>query len=180
MDISNIHQLDTNTNRTKQDIIADLKQYIAFNGFEITEEDLIKPWGAYIKLTRESTNKFIQMFFSDNQSQIEEVVGLELDPKFLLIEPNKKLSWQYHNKRSELWKILKGPVGVKLSDGDVIPTDVTKHTEKSLVEVATTKRHRLIGLENYGLVAEIWVHTNKTNPSNENDIIRVQDDFGRN
>jgi hypothetical protein len=41
------------------------------------------------------------------------------------------------------------------------------------------ERHRLIGLEDFCLVAEIWQHTDKNNPSNEEDIVRVQDDFGR-
>ena len=36
----------------------------------------------------------------------------------------------------------------------------------------------LIGLDNYSIVAEIWQHTDKNNPSDEEDIIRVQDDFG--
>jgi mannose-6-phosphate isomerase len=40
------------------------------------------------------------------------------------------------------------------------------------------ERHRLIGLEDSCLV-EIWQHTDATHPSKENDIIRVQDDFGR-
>ena len=35
-----------------------------------------------------------------------------------------------------------------------------------------------IGLDNYAVVAEIWQHTDKI-PSDEEDIIRVQDDFGR-
>ena len=39
-------------------------------------------------------------------------------------------------------------------------------------------RHRLIGLDDYGVVAEIWQHTDSL-PSDEDDIIRVQDDFGR-
>ena len=29
------------------------------------------------------------------------------------------------------------------------------------------------------IVAEIWQHTDKNNPSDEEDIIRVQDNFGR-
>jgi hypothetical protein len=29
------------------------------------------------------------------------------------------------------------------------------------------------------LVAEIWQHTDPDHPSNEDDIVRVQDDFGR-
>jgi hypothetical protein len=29
------------------------------------------------------------------------------------------------------------------------------------------------------MLAEIWQHTDDANPSNEDDIVRVQDDFGR-
>ena len=41
------------------------------------------------------------------------------------------------------------------------------------------ERHRLIGLDDYAVVAEIWQHTDANHPSDEDDIIRVQDDFGR-
>jgi len=41
------------------------------------------------------------------------------------------------------------------------------------------ERHRLIGLNDWGVVAEIWQHTDAQNPSDEDDIVRVQDDFGR-
>jgi hypothetical protein len=41
------------------------------------------------------------------------------------------------------------------------------------------QRHRLIGLDQWGVVAEIWQHTDSENPSDESDIVRLQDDFGR-
>jgi hypothetical protein len=41
------------------------------------------------------------------------------------------------------------------------------------------ERHRLVGLSEWGVIAEIWIHTDPQNPSNEEDIIRLQDDFGR-
>ena len=41
------------------------------------------------------------------------------------------------------------------------------------------ERHRLIGLSEWGIIAEIWQHTDAENPSNEDDIVRLQDDFGR-
>jgi mannose-6-phosphate isomerase len=41
------------------------------------------------------------------------------------------------------------------------------------------ERHRLVGLEDWGVIAEIWQHTDASNPSDESDIVRVQDDFGR-
>jgi mannose-6-phosphate isomerase len=36
-----------------------------------------------------------------------------------------------------------------------------------------------VGLEDYAVVAEIWQHSDADNPSDENDIVRLQDDFGR-
>ena len=41
------------------------------------------------------------------------------------------------------------------------------------------ERHRLIGLNEASVVAEIWQHTHANNPSDEENIIRVQDDFER-
>jgi len=41
------------------------------------------------------------------------------------------------------------------------------------------ERQPLIGLDDYSVVAEIWQHTDGNHPSDEDDIIRVQDDFGR-
>ncbi len=38
--------------------------------------------------------------------------------------------------------------------------------------------HRLVGVNEWGIIAEIWQHTDANNPSNEDDIVRVQDDFG--
>ncbi|MFO0703343.1 MAG: phosphoheptose isomerase, partial [Patescibacteria group bacterium] len=40
-------------------------------------------------------------------------------------------------------------------------------------------RHRLIGAGVWGVVAEIWQHTDPTKPSDEQDIVRVSDAYGR-
>ena len=47
------------------------------------------------------------------------------------------------------------------------------------IEIAKEERHRIIGTDKHALVAEIWIHTDKDNPSDEEDIVRVQDDFDR-
>ena len=49
----------------------------------------------------------------------------------------------------------------------------------SLITLKQGERHRLIGLNDFGVVAEIWQHTDLNNPSDENDIVRIQDDYGR-
>ena len=41
------------------------------------------------------------------------------------------------------------------------------------------ERQRLIGLEGWGGVAEFWQHTDPDHPSDEDDIVRVQDDYSR-
>jgi hypothetical protein len=48
-----------------------------------------------------------------------------------------------------------------------------------VVSLARGERHRLIGTDNWGVVAEIWIHTEPENPSDESDIIRLQDDYSR-
>ena len=49
----------------------------------------------------------------------------------------------------------------------------------SLITLKQGERHRLIGLNDFGVIAEIWQHTDVNNPSDENDIVRIQDDYGR-
>jgi len=62
-------------------------------------------------------------------------------------------------------------------------TDEEKQTANlslgDIIKLKQGDRHRLIGLDEWGIVAEIWQHTDAQNPSDENDIIRLQDDFGR-
>ena len=50
---------------------------------------------------------------------------------------------------------------------------------RELISHDTQIRHRLMGADNWGVVAEIWRHTNPSLPSEEDDIVRVQDDYGR-
>ena len=49
----------------------------------------------------------------------------------------------------------------------------------NFIQLDKGERHRLIGLDSWGIVAEIWQHTDPENPSDEDDIVRLQDDFGR-
>jgi hypothetical protein len=74
--------------------------------------------------------------------------------------------------------VIEGEVGIVRSD-----TDEENELETFKVgEVITLKkgeRHRLVGLSDWGKVAEIWQHTEPNHPSDEDDIVRLQDDFGR-
>jgi mannose-6-phosphate isomerase-like protein (cupin superfamily) len=104
--------------------------------------------------------------------------GGALSPKILIVAPGKRLSWQYHHRRAEIWRVIQGQVGVKRSTND-------KEGELEILNIGDTitlqqgERHRLVGLDDYAVIAEIWQHTDANHPSDENDIVRVQDDFGR-
>jgi len=51
--------------------------------------------------------------------------------------------------------------------------------EKDQITLKQGERHRLIGLDDYAVISEIWQHTDSKNPSNEDDIVRISDDYGR-
>jgi quercetin dioxygenase-like cupin family protein len=48
-----------------------------------------------------------------------------------------------------------------------------------IIRLPRGRWHRLVGLEGFGRIAEIWENTNPECPSSEEDIVRVEDDFGR-
>jgi len=73
---------------------------------------------------------------------------------------------------------VQGTVGIVRSDDDT-EGEVVHYTEGQTIKLAQGERHRLVGLDAAAIIAEIWQHTDAANPSNEDDIVRVQDDFGR-
>jgi mannose-6-phosphate isomerase-like protein (cupin superfamily) len=82
----------------------------------------------------------------------------KLSPKILVVAPNKRLSWQFHHRRSEIWKILSGIVGVKASLTNE-EGEIQKLSPGSFIQMDEGERHRLIGLDSWGIVAEIRQHT---------------------
>jgi mannose-6-phosphate isomerase-like protein (cupin superfamily) len=102
----------------------------------------------------------------------------KLSPKILIVAPQKRLSWQYHHRRAEIWRVIRGTVGVVTSETDE-EGEVKIQVPGSLITLRQGERHRLVGLAEWGVLAEIWQHTDASSPSDEDDIVRVQDDFGR-
>lgn len=146
-------------------------------GFRINSKDFNRPWGGFLVIDEDQSDKFIDYFFQNlDMSLITK--GLKLSPKILIVKPLSRLSWQYHYRRSEIWKVFEGEVAVVRSENDnEQPKNI--FPKGSLITLKQGERHRLIGLNDFGVVAEIWQHTDVNNPSNENDIVRIQDDYGR-
>ena len=146
-------------------------------GFNITSKDFNRPWGGFLVIEESQSKEFIEYFFKNIDINLI-TKGLKLSPKILIVKPNSRLSWQYHFRRSEIWKVFEGEVAVVRSDSDHENTQEV-FSKGSLITLKQGERHRLIGLKDYGVIAEIWQHTDVNNPSNEEDIVRVQDDYGR-
>jgi len=145
-------------------------------GFQIVDSNFEKPWGAYFCIDENQAQVFSDKFFDGIDIESLKIKN-KLSPKILIVKPNSRLSWQYHNRRAEIWQVYKGQVGVVKSDTD-IEKELKNYMPGDQIKLRQGARHRLVGLADYGVVAEIWQHTDEI-PSNEDDIIRLQDDFNR-
>ena len=146
-------------------------------GFEIKSRDFERPWGGFLVINESQAQEFTNKFFDGLNINLLKT-GVKLSPKILIINPNSKLSWQYHHRRAEIWRVYKGSVGVSKSMNDNEKSMVILN-EKDQIKLKQGERHRLIGLDNFGVVTEIWQHTDSDNPSDEYDIVRISDDYGR-
>ncbi len=172
-----IHEIIT-PDTPKHEVFNIYTRLLKTYNLEVALIDDKRPWGGFIQLKESQAVPFTDKFFNETRYGDLKNVEAPLTPKILIIAPGKKLSWQYHHRRAEIWKILLGPVGVILSKSDIL-TDLKVFVTGSIIEIESQQRHRLVGLDNWGIVAELWKHTDLTNISTENDIIRLQDDYGR-
>lgn len=159
-------------------VFSQVSKYLEEKSLRYTSVDNNRPWGGFFIINEEDTYRFIAAFFPDYPKDQIDQFGGKLSPKILIVGPDKRLSWQYHKRRAELWKAVNGPVGFINSRGDTQGA-MRVLTENDTVHFDTLVRHRLVGLENWGVVAEIWQHTDKNNYSNEEDIVRLEDKYGR-
>ncbi len=146
-------------------------------GFEIISKDTERPWGGFFVINESQAPAFAAHFFPEENFETLKITE-KLSPKFLIVAPHKRLSWQYHLRRAEIWRCIDGQVAVASSHTDVEENKFTLVVNDK-IKLQQGQRHRLMGTKDWGIVAEIWQHTDAANPSNEDDIIRLKDDFGR-
>jgi len=159
------------------DYLHKIENEIKGLGFDIISKDFERPWGGFLVIDENQAQEFANKFFDG--INIESLkIGGKLSPKILIVKPYSKLSWQYHHRREEIWKVFKGKVGISRSH-DNNQNPIVNLDEGDQVKLEKGERHRLIGLDDYAVLAEIWQHTDPNNPSDENDIIRLSDDYGR-
>jgi mannose-6-phosphate isomerase len=161
----------------KQLLFQEQEQNLNESGFNIVQQDTTRPWGGFFVIDENQAKQFAEKYFEGIPVEELKISG-KLSPKILVVAPHKRLSWQYHHRRAEIWKVLKGRVGVITSATDT-EGDLQELEPGTLITLQQGERHRLVGLDSWSVLAEIWQHTDASNPSDEEDIVRVQDDFGR-
>ncbi|CAN2188774.1 {ManC} Mannose-6-phosphate isomerase [Candidatus Nanopelagicaceae bacterium] len=102
-----------------------------------------------------------QVLHSNPFSQVKEIT----------VKPGARLSYQTHEKRAEHWFITQGPAIVTI-DG------VTKTLQMGdSIDIAVGVAHRMAAPETNGVT---FIEVQTGTYFGEDDIVRLEDDFGRN
>ena len=150
---------------------------IKSKGFKVVDQDFERPWGGFLVIDEKQAQDFSDSFFNGIDVSDFKISG-KLSPKILMVKSKSRLSWQYHFRREEIWSVHKGTVGLVVSDTN-FEKEMIKLKKGDHIKIKKEQRHRLIGLDDWSVIAEIWQHTEKDNPSDEDDIVRISDDYGR-
>lgn len=175
-----LSKIEAGKHVSKPEIVERILGHISLSEYDLHSVDDQRPWGAFFRIVDEHANAFIEEFFPEI-SPAEARLGredVELSPKILLVEPEQRLSLQYHERRAERWRFITEGSYVKSMTDE---TDEVQVAEAGhVVQFEPGERHRLIGhFASHTIVAEIWQHMDPNDPSSEDDIVRLQDDYKR-
>lgn len=90
--------------------------------------------------------------------------------KKIVINPGESPSYQYHFKRSEIWVIVKGSAEIKIDD------TITTHNVGDIISIAKEAKHCV---KNIGEDELVFVEIQLGESFDEEDIVRVEDKYGR-
>lgn len=107
-----------------------------------------RPWGSYYVLEDTNTYKV----------------------KRIEVNIDGRLSYQYHNKRAEVWTIVQGKALVTLNDKDY------EYNTGEVVIIPLQAKHRI---KNIGKEKLIFIEVQHGTYFGEDDIVRIEDDYNR-
>lgn len=88
--------------------------------------------------------------------------------KLIHVDPDSRLSLQYHKNRTELWKVIRGTAFVQLEDDSLILG------EGDTLVIPRKAKHRLGARAEGCVILEITYGR-----FSESDIVRIEDDYKR-
>ena len=94
--------------------------------------------------------------------------------KRIIVKPGQRLSYQYHHKRSECWVVVQGRATVTL-DGKDFEYE-SDNQLGNIVNIPVGTKHRVRNDEEIDL---IFIETQTGTYFGEDDIVRIEDDYGR-
>jgi len=116
---------------------------------DMLNETVRRPWGSYTVLSR----------------------GVGFQVKRLTVQPQKRLSLQWHRHRDEAWIVARGSALITL-DGK----ELSLGRGQTLI-VPRTTQHRIANISSIDPLEIVEVQTGDY--LGEDDIVRVEDDFDR-
>ena len=126
-------------------------------GFKIKSHDFERPWGGFLVIDESQAQDFSNKFFEGLDVNTLRIGG-KLSPKILIVKPAARLSWQYHNRRAEIWQVYKGSAGIIRSNTDT-ENEMEVFNEGDQIVLEQGERHRLIGLDkNFGSSRDLATH----------------------
>lgn len=114
----------------------------------ISIESEERPWGRFFVIHNENNYKL----------------------KRIEVDPGGRLSYQYHNKRSEAWTIVEGAGTITLND------KIKEYTKGQTVLIPQGIKHRI---ENKEINKLVFIEVQTGTYFGEDDIVRVEDDYNR-
>ena len=90
--------------------------------------------------------------------------------KRIEVLPGRRLSYQKHAQRAEHWVVVQGTARITLDERELLVTP------GQAVDIAIGMAHRV---ENPGKEPLIFIEVQRGDYLGEDDIVRLQDDFGR-
>jgi len=96
--------------------------------------------------------------------------GRNFKVKRIEVLPGKRLSYQKHSQRAEHWFVIEGTAKVTLDNRDVLIA------AGEAIDIPIGSAHRV---ENPGQEDLIFIEVQRGNYLGEDDIVRLEDDFGR-
>ena len=116
---------------------------------EAYEDESIRPWGRY------------EILLDTEYCKV----------KRIYVNPNQRLSYQYHHKRQEAWTVVQGVARVTLDDVE------TDFTAGETVLIPLGAKHRMANPSDKDNMILIEVQTGTY--FGEDDIVRIEDDYSR-
>jgi mannose-6-phosphate isomerase len=97
--------------------------------------------------------------------------GENFKVKRIEVLPGKRLSYQKHSQRAEHWVVVGGMAKVTLDGREIVLSS------GQAIDIDIGSAHRI---ENPGTEPLVFIEVQRGSYLGEDDIVRLQDDFGRN